>query len=183
MTTGVERSDRHWDEWLRAAAEGDNVAARAFVEHTMPMVTRLCRVMGSVVDCDDLVQETYLRAFASARTFRGEAPALAWLLGVARRVCADHVRRQVRRRRLWDRLSAQRCLTADTSNEADAGVTESLLAELDADRREAFVLTQLIGLSYEQAASVVDVPVGTIRSRVARARDDLRQLVNAARAV
>jgi RNA polymerase sigma-70 factor (ECF subfamily) len=56
-------------------------------------------------------------------------------------------------------------------------VVDDLLALIDADRREAFVLTQMVGLSYEDAAAVVGCPIGTIRSRVARARADLVQIV------
>jgi RNA polymerase sigma-70 factor (ECF subfamily) len=56
---------------------------------------------------------------------------------------------------------------------ADSVPARLLLEALDADRREAFVLTQLIGLSYAEAADVCGCPIGTIRSRVARARDDL----------
>ncbi len=56
---------------------------------------------------------------------------------------------------------------------AEGAAVADLLARLDADRREAFVLTQLIGLPYAEAAEVAGCPVGTIRSRVARARADL----------
>src|SRR5258708_7789159 len=59
---------------------------------------------------------------------------------------------------------------------------QTLLSHLDTDRRTSFVLTQLIGLSYEEAARVCGCPVGTIRSRVARARADLIEALNADRA-
>ena len=55
----------------------------------------------------------------------------------------------------------------------EAVLLRSLVTTLDLDRREAFVLTQLLGLSYAEAAAVCGCPVGTIRSRVARAREDL----------
>ena len=61
-------------------------------------------------------------------------------------------------------------------------VVDDLLDVLDPDRREAFVLTQLVGLSYEEAAAVVGCPIGTIRSRVARARADLLIAVSRAAA-
>ena len=61
-------------------------------------------------------------------------------------------------------------------------VVDDLLDVLAADRREAFVLTQLVGLSYEEAAAVVGCPIGTIRSRVARARADLLVAVDRAAA-
>ena len=60
-----------------------------------------------------------------------------------------------------------------SADHAEGIALEALLDALDADRREAFVLTQLVGLSYAEAADVAGCPVGTIRSRVARARDDL----------
>ena len=59
-------------------------------------------------------------------------------------------------------------------------ITDDLLDALDTDRRDAFVLTQLVGLSYDEAAVVSGCPIGTIRSRVARARDDLQHAVRAA---
>ena len=63
---------------------------------------------------------------------------------------------------------------ATAARDVGEGVAlRALLAELDPDRREAFVLTQVVGLSYAEAAEVCGCPVGTIRSRVARARDHL----------
>ena len=59
-------------------------------------------------------------------------------------------------------------------------IVDDLLDGLDPDRREAFVLTQIVGLSYEDAAGVVGCPIGTIRSRVARARADLLAVVASA---
>lgn len=61
-------------------------------------------------------------------------------------------------------------------------VLDDVLADLDPDRREAFVLTQYVGLSYEEAAAVVGCPVGTIRSRVSRARSDLADVLARAEA-
>jgi RNA polymerase sigma-70 factor (ECF subfamily) len=72
---------------------------------------------------------------------------------------------------LVERGSRHRQGLADRT--AEGVVVADLLARLDPDRREAFVLTQLLGLSYAEAAEVAGCPVGTIRSRVARARADL----------
>lgn len=163
---------------LAAALEGDDVAVAALVRATQPAVSSLCEMLGSPGEHDDLVQETYLRALRSLPGFRSEAPVQVWLLAIARRVCADHVRRRQRQRRLADRLGSLRF-----SSEAPAtdGVTD-LLDALDDDRREAFVLTQVLGLGYEEAAVVLDCPVGTIRSRVSRARAQLFEMVRAAEA-
>jgi RNA polymerase sigma-70 factor (ECF subfamily) len=82
-------------------------------------------------------------------------------------VCADAVRAAVRSR-TWEPDIA-----GIATDPADSVTLQSLLDALDRDRREAFVLTQLVGLSYAEAADVCACPVGTIRSRVARARADL----------
>ena len=162
-----------------AAAEGDNVAVRELVRHTQPIIWRLCGVLGSPGEEEDLVQETYLRAFRSLSTYRGEAPITAWLSSIARRVCADHVRTKVRQRRVMGALVE----TADEGWVAPPGnPTLDLLDVVDPDRWEAFVLTQIAGMSYQEAALVLDCPIGTIRSRVARARADLADAVVAAEA-
>src|SRR5690606_39479407 len=102
----------------------------------------------------------------------GDASARTWLLQIAGHTCADHVRRRTRRRALVERLAArsEAPVEADASGAVDL---DAAVAALDEDRRAAFVLTQVVGLSYAEAAEVCQVPIGTIRSRVARARSDL----------
>ena len=157
------------DALVAAAREGDAAAVGELVRRTQRDVWKLCHALGSRGEVDDLVQETYLRAFASLATFRGDAPFRAWLLTIARRTCADHVRRRRRERRLADAVRAR----APGDRAPARQHTEDLLDVLDPDRYEAFVLTQLVGLSYEEAADVLGCPIGTIRSRVARARVEL----------
>lgn len=153
-----------------AAREGDDRAVAELVRRTQPDVWRLCVAMGSRQDADDLVQEAYLRALRGLAAYRGDAPVRIWLLSIARRTCVDHVRRRQRERRLWSRVT-----TTTSRDRAPArDHTEDLLGALDDERFDAFVLTQVVGLSYEEAALVVGCPVGTIRSRVSRARLDLR---------
>jgi RNA polymerase sigma-70 factor (ECF subfamily) len=91
------------------------------------------------------------------------------------------VRRRVRQRRLSTRLTERATLTStSTPDTAGSHALEALLDTLEPDRREAFVLTQVAGCSYADAAEICGVPVGTIRSRVARAREDLVAEVRAA---
>lgn len=166
-----------------AAAEGDDVAVAELVRRTQPAIWQLCTALGSVGETEDLVQETYLRAVKALPTYRGDAPVRVWLLSIARRTCADHVRRRQRQRRLMQRLEtevAARGADSPSVHGLAPAATEELLAALDPDRREAFVLTQLVGLSYEEAAGVAGCPIGTIRSRVARARADLLGIVELA---
>jgi RNA polymerase sigma-70 factor (ECF subfamily) len=148
------------------------LAQAALVRATQAEVWRFCASLIDASSADDLTQETYLRAFRALPGFEGRSSARTWLLGIARRVCADHLRSVVRERKLHDRLrgSSEAGTSPDPASQVSAA---ALLARLSPDRREAFVLTQVLGLKYEQAAMILEVPVGTIRSRVARARADL----------
>ena len=125
-------------------------------------------------EADDVTQDVYVRAWRALPTYRADASARTWLLTIARRACVDSLRARGRRQRLATRVaqaaSIAGAVTPDTARSQALG---ALIAGLAPDRREAFVLTQLIGTSYQDAATVCGVPVGTIRSRVARARTDL----------
>lgn len=154
------------------ARAGSTAAAEEFVRATQDDVWRLCRYLGPTGHAEDLAQETYARAFAGLHRFAGRAPARAWLLGIARHVCADAVGVAVRDRAR--RAPGPADDTVATPDHAGRIHLDLLLAGLDPDRREAFVLTQVLGFGYAEAAAVCRCPVGTIRSRVARARDDLR---------
>ncbi len=170
---------------LDAAREGDDHAVRELVRRTQPALWRLCTALGSAGEVDDLVQETYLRAFRALASYRGDAPVQAWLLSIGRRVCADHVRRRLRQRRLLDRITRMQRVEPSTPTSAggDGDAVHQFVDQLAPDRRDAFVLTQIVGLSYEEAADVMGCPIGTIRSRVARARVDLVDALRQADAV
>lgn len=154
-----------------AAGRGDRAALGEFIARTQAHVWRFLAHLTDADTADDLAQETYLRALDALPGFRGEAPARSWLLTIARRAAADRVRYGVAR-------PAVPCPPGDCGSDAVRDDTQrveiaAMLAWLDADRREALVLTQVFGYSYAEAAQIVDVAVGTIRSRVARARADL----------
>jgi RNA polymerase sigma-70 factor (ECF subfamily) len=146
-------------------------------------VWRLCVHLADRQVAEDLTQETYLRALPALARFEGRSTVRTWLLSIARRVCADHLRAR-RRRGLV--LVGEDTALADLERDAPADVVggtvaaQDVLDRLDPERREAFVLTQLIGLPYAEAAEVVGCPIGTIRSRVARARADLVEALLAA---
>ena len=168
----------HLTKLLVAARDGDRRALERFIAETQADVWRVCRYLGDLDDADDLAQETYERAIAAIHRYRAEGSARGWLLTIARRTCVDHTRRAVRRRRLHRQAIHEAgagstdgaLIAADPSGRVDL---ESLLERLDDDRRAAFVLTQVLGLHYDEAAEVLGCPVGTVRSRVSRARGDL----------
>lgn len=156
-----------------AAQRGDAMALSSLVRMTWSDVARLVVAVAGRDLAEDATQDAYLRAIRALPSFRGEASARTWLLSIARRAAVDAVRGAARRRRLSGRLRARaETATVDITVD-DLSLTEQLLAGLDPDQRTAFALTQLLGLSYADAAAVCGCPVGTIRSRVARARDHL----------
>jgi len=155
----------------RAAGRGDNAALGLLIQRTQADVWRLCAHLVDPAAADDLAQDTYLRAIGALKGFRGDAPVRTWLLTIARRACAAEVSARLRDRQLAARLAARPAGGLGQAPEAGAqAAVAQLLAGLEPDRRAAFVLTQLIGCSYAEAAAICDCPVGTIRSRVARAR-------------
>lgn len=166
--------DRTLTELALRAREGDRDAATRFVQHTQQQVWRMLVALSDRNVAEDLTQETYARAFRSLPGFRAESSVRAWLLAIARRVAADQLRTARARPQIDPAVAVEDA--AGARGRADLGESVALHAVLDGldpDRRLAFLLTQLLGLSYQEAAQVCGCPVGTIRSRVARARNDL----------
>lgn len=174
---------RDSDELTRlalAAGKGDRSALERFVRASQPDVWRLVAHLAGVALADDLTQETYLRALPSLPRFAARSSARTWLLSIARRAVVDHIRAVTSRPRVSG--SADLNLAADRQCAAAHGRAAGfedlvemnvLLAGLDPQRREALVLTQVLGLTYAEVADICQVPLGTVRSRVARAREDL----------
>ncbi|HEX3649975.1 MAG TPA: sigma-70 family RNA polymerase sigma factor [Pseudonocardiaceae bacterium] len=160
--------------WALAAAQGDRDAAAAFIRATTGHLRRLFSYLADPGQADDLVQETYLRAFTALPRYANRSPARLWLLSIARRVAADQVRGSQRGPRRGNAdWQAELDRVRPVADVSEGTVLRQAIAALDDDRREAFVLTRVMGLSYEEAAQACGCPVGTIRSRVFRARADL----------
>ncbi|MBQ0987485.1 sigma-70 family RNA polymerase sigma factor [Streptomyces sp. F63] len=171
--------------WALAARSGDAEAVEHFVRalhrDVQRYVAHLCADPQAV---DDLAQDTFLRALGSLHRFEGRSSARAWLLSIARRAVIDSYRYASARPRLSDvpdwQLAVENAQPRDLPGFDDGVALLDLLASLPDERREAFVLTQLAGLPYAEAAEVSDCPVGTVRSRVARARAALVELLDEA---
>ncbi len=153
---------------LEAARLGDARAAGELIQRTRPAVWRVCSLLGSVGEHEDLVQETYTRAFVGLARFSGSGSVIGWLLTIARNTCADDVRRRQRQSRLHDRLRSHHF--QETTHLGDWHVVSDTVQCLEPEQRDAFLLTQILGLRYEEAARLLGCPIGTVRSRVARGR-------------
>lgn len=166
-----------------AAGRGDMDAAATFIKATQAQVWRFIAHLTDPDSADDLTQETYLRALRGLRTYRGDCDARLWLLSIARHTVTDHIRRKYRQPVLavpaeltmFDRYDAE-----PRPDHAERLALHELIRRLEPDRRAAFVLTQILGLSYAETAVCCGVAIGTIRSRVARARGELAQRLTAA---
>lgn len=161
----------------------DHQRRKAFAAHVVPEIEVLLRVartlVGRPADAEDLVQDTLLRAFRAIDRFDGRHPR-AWLLTILRNT---NINRNRRRRpslltdpdasaeRDADPAAGPEEITVDTA--FDSAVADALMA-LPAKFRRVVELIDLDGLSYAEAAEVLGVPVGTVMSRLHRARKRIR---------
>lgn len=180
-----ERDDGRVTELALAAGRGDRVALTEFIRSTQDDVWRLLAHLGGRDIADDLTQETYLRVMGALPRFAARSSARTWLLSLARRVWVDNIRHDMARPRksateyedVADTMAAPRDRSSSWSEWIDV---RTLIDALPGERREALILTQVLGYTYDEAAKIAGVRVGTIRSRVARARKDLIEATNRA---
>ncbi|MFF4666704.1 sigma-70 family RNA polymerase sigma factor [Streptomyces sp. NPDC001279] len=164
-----------------AARHGDTAAVERFVRVLHQDVWRyVAHLSADPQSADDLTQETFLRALSSLHRFEGRSSARTWLLSIARRTVVDSFRHAAARPRLYDRDDWQSLVERRqprTPGFDDGVALAELLTTVPAERRDAFVLTQMLGLPYAEAARALGCPIGTVRSRVARARATLVHLL------
>lgn len=167
------------DEVLAGCQAGDISAFAQLVEAYRDRVFRLCFTLVGQ-DADDVAQETFLRVHRGLRRFsphRG-ARLSTWILCIARNLCRDHHRRQrTRERATLAALKASHVVPTTPEEHAVSTSTEDrllhALASLPEEQRVAIALWCWDELEYAEIAAIEGVPVGTIRSRLARARDAL----------
>lgn len=166
-------------------------AQAAFAEAALPLLPVVARVAYALTreqsEADDLVQETYLRAFRKWDKFEPGSDCRRWLLTVCRNAFRDRYRRERSTEVVAD-VELESLAAAQLHNAArDAGVADvysrmdlgpaisRAIAELDPVFREVVVLCDVEGFSYEEAADTIGVPIGTVRSRLYRARRTLQE--------
>ncbi|WP_240135940.1 sigma-70 family RNA polymerase sigma factor [Streptomyces sp. MUM 178J] len=172
-------------DWALAARGGDPDAVERFVHALHRDVWRYVAYLSADPQAaDDLSQDTFLRALGSLHRFEGRSSARTWLLSIARRAVVDSIRHAAARPRLSDtedwQSAAERAQPHGLPGFEDGIALAELLSGIPAARREAFVLTQVLGMPYAEAALAIGCPIGTVRSRVSRARTALLELLAAA---
>jgi len=169
-------------ELLERLRAGD---ARAFealvVGHQHRVFGLALRMLNDAAEAEEIAQETFLRAHRSLAEFRGDAKLSTWLYAIASRLCLNRLASSDRRvARPGDEMLLR---VADERQgpdvEAERGELEAALhraiAELPEERRIVVVLRDLHGLAYDEIARVLDLELGTVRSRLHRARMDLKE--------
>jgi RNA polymerase sigma-70 factor, ECF subfamily len=166
-----------------APAATREVAFHRLVQRYQRRVFAVCfRVLGSSADAEDAAQETFLRIARNAGRYRGEAQVSTWVYRIARNVATDRVRYEARRPATpvddLTLVGQHEPATDDlTSATTTSMVLREALAELDERSRTLLLLVAVEGLTYAEAAEATGVAVGTVKSRVSRARVRLGELL------
>ncbi len=175
-----------------AASAGDRDAFSALVLRYQARIVNLARALtADDGEAEDLAQETFIRAYKGIGRFRGESTFRTWLYRVALNVIHSHLKSRAKRWRWWGRSlderevegegdSARRLQSPSTPIDEDAArrqMIDHALASLPADMRTAVTLRDIHGFDYAEIAVMLGIPIGTVESRIFRARQRLRPLL------
>ena len=174
-------------ELVRAAAGGDTEAFERLVRTYENKIYHLAlRMCGSADEAADIAQEAFLAAWRGLPSFRGEAGFATWLYRLTSNAAIDYLRRQKKQRGDMSLDDEELGLDAVDSapgpqetaegSELRAAVAAGL-NQLSEGHRQVLVLREVQGLSYEEIASVLEVDMGTVKSRISRARSSLRKIL------
>ena len=148
------------------------------IEAEIPRLRRYARYLRREPDnADDLVQECLARAIAKIHTWQPGTNLRAWLFVILRNCHIDEIRREQRMELLDDTPADEPSLTTPANQETSVALSEvrNAFLGLSEEHREVLLLVAIEGLQYEEAAAILEVPLGTVRSRLSRARQALRQ--------
>ncbi len=161
--------------------EGDFAAATALIDRLSPQLHRFfVTQFSSREDADDLLQETWLQIHKVRHTYRPGEPVLPWFYAIARHVRVDHYRKAIRTRAREQRLEAMPELAAPICAESRrAHDLEALLAPLPESQREVIQMLKVAGMSLEEVARATASSVGSVKQKVHRAYEKLRETMSA----
>ena len=174
-------------ELVRAAAGGDTEAFERLVRTYENKIYHLAlRMCGSSEEASDIAQEAFLAAWRGLPSFRGEANFATWLYRLTSNAAIDYLRRQKKERGDMSLDDEDLGLDAvdtgpgpqDAAERTEVrSVVAAGLQELSEGHRQVLVLREIQGLSYEEIADVLEVDLGTVKSRISRARTALRKIL------
>ena len=175
------------EELIARARAGDEPSFEEFMKRHVAAVHRwMVRAVGEG-DADDLTQDVFLRAYRGLPRFRNQAPPRAWLAAIADNAIKNRYRSRSRFRRIFapsadpDSLGDRESVAAGPEEHATAGESRrsvlGALQKLPLDFRLPVVLRDLEEWSYEEIATSLELPIGTVKSRIARGRGQLRAIL------
>jgi RNA polymerase sigma-70 factor (ECF subfamily) len=153
----------------------------SLVEREIPRLRRYARALTRNAErADDLVQETLLRAISKRHLWQMGTDLRAWLFTIMHNQHVNLVRRAVRDETAIDieQVSTSLVAISDPTASRQLRELERALGCLPEEQRAVILLVGLEGMSYEAAAQILNVPIGTVRSRLSRGRDELRRLLD-----
>jgi RNA polymerase sigma-70 factor (ECF subfamily) len=166
------------------ARRGDPEAfTQLMMQYQVPLYNMALRMVGRPDDAADIAQEAFTRAWQKIRTLR-DAPFKSWLFQIAANLCYDHFRRGKRYGVMPEDDQTSNVVslgiaTPDPQERAEASERNRLVREsieaLDPDMRVAIILRDVNGMAYDEIAGVLRVPLGTVKSRIARARAQVQE--------
>lgn len=169
-------------EYIRKAASGDRDAFALLVErYQKPVYHQALRMVTNPDDAADMAQEAFFKAWQGLPGFQGDSSFSTWLYRLTNNVCIDFLRREKKRRGDASLDDEERNFAAALTDPAPTpqraleqqelkqAVSDGL-SQLSDDHRQVLVLREISGLSYEEIAQTLDLSVGTVKSRIARAR-------------
>ncbi len=153
----------------------------SLLEGQIPRLRRYARaLLRDANRADDLVQDTLVRALAKQHLWQSDSNLRAWLFTLMHNLHVNIVRQSVREGTMVDveDLSATLIATTDPTAGRQLRELENAIARLPDEQREVLLLICLEGIRYDEAAAILRVPIGTVRSRLSRARGSLRKLLD-----
>lgn len=172
-----------------AGQEHDGLFRKMIADHAMALRYFVLKRVGNPDDAAEIVQHAFVEAACGFSSYRGQAELSTWLYGIALNLARNHINRCPTRRHVFEgeeELDSHESATDEPSVQASRRQSLSLasraMESLPPEMRKALHLVAVEELSYEQAAEQLDVPVGTVRSRVSRARALVREYFDRARA-
>lgn len=187
----MSEAEQITDEQLVARAqEGEPRAFEFLVRKYQHKIIQLVSRLVGEADAADVAQETFIKAYRALAGFRGQSAFYTWLYRIGINTAKNHIVSRGRRPANQDIDIADAEQYGHTEHLSDVDTPESLLLseeikqkvaevihKLPADLRQAITLRELEGLSYEEIAEVMDCPIGTVRSRIFRAREAIDAVV------
>jgi len=171
---------------IAATLAGDTAAfGRLVALYQDRLYNSLLRVLGSAEDAADIAQDAFVQAYTKLESFRGASAFYTWLYRMAFNLAMSHARRQHMVASLDgmkslvgdEPMDGQPTAEASVMQQERAELVHAALAELSLDYRQILVLREIECCRYDEIAEILDLPVGTVRSRLFRARLQLRDLL------